>query len=181
MSLRAPANIVIDGKPKEWGGQFLAYNKTNGVFYNIANDDKNLYLIIHSNNFDISNKILGNGINISFNAKKKSTQGSLLIKYPIGPSTQEENAERLKLIKSKLSNEDGTRSGDDIKAGRLSMNKTIVAVNKQVKILGVNSFKDTLFSIYDSKDITVRLDYTQQNLLYYDLSVPLKYLEISSS
>jgi hypothetical protein len=54
VSLRAPANIRADGKNKEWGTQLQAFNNATGIFYSMANDDENLYLVIYSNNFDIN-------------------------------------------------------------------------------------------------------------------------------
>jgi len=47
-SLRAPDNIKIDGKPTEWNNQFQAYNTATDLFYTIANDDQNLYLVIQA-------------------------------------------------------------------------------------------------------------------------------------
>ena len=47
-SLRAPENVKVDGKPTEWGDKLQAYNKATDVFYTIANDYNNLYLIIQT-------------------------------------------------------------------------------------------------------------------------------------
>ncbi len=37
-SLRASANIKVDGKAAEWGNKLEAYNNTTEVFYTLAND-----------------------------------------------------------------------------------------------------------------------------------------------
>ncbi|MGY3213161.1 hypothetical protein [Mucilaginibacter sp. HD30] len=180
VSLRAPANIKIDGKAAEWGDKFQAFNNATGVFYSIANDSENLYLVIYSNSIAATGKILAEGMNISFNAKKKSTDNSVLIKYPIAPIGDERN-ERNKLIMSKLSKDGETIKADDRKAGQLSLNKAIIAANKHIKVLGLNALTDTLFSIYDAKGIIVSMDGQEGNLLCYELSIPLKYLGILPS
>ena len=39
-------NLKIDGKANEWGESFAASNKRTSLLYSLANDDKNLYLVI---------------------------------------------------------------------------------------------------------------------------------------
>ncbi len=180
-SLRAPATIKIDGKAKEWDGQYQAYNKITEVFYRIANDDENLYLAIYSDNIDITTKILQNGINVSFNSKNKSKDKSLQIKYPFFPSTFQERKERNEALNLKMDKIGGEQNGEEKISAQLKVNKTLAAVNKQVKIFGISATTDTLFSIYDSKDIIVRIDCPGDRLFYYELSVPLKYLDLAPS
>jgi len=180
-SLRAPATIKIDGKAKEWDGKYLAYNKVTEVFYSIANDNENLYLAIYSDNIDITTKILQNGINVSFNSKNKSIDKSLQIKYPFTPSTNTEKRERSKAIKEKMDKLDANQSGEEKMSTKLKLNRAIAAENKLVKIFGISSTTDTLFSIYESKDIMVKIDCPGDGLLYYELSVPLKYFGIAPS
>ena len=44
-NMKAPVSIKIDGIANEWGNNFKAYNTNNHLQYNIANDEKYLYLI----------------------------------------------------------------------------------------------------------------------------------------
>ncbi|GAB2978990.1 hypothetical protein GCM10027049_13310 [Mucilaginibacter puniceus] len=170
-SLRAPADIKIDGKPKEWGGRFQAYNKTTGVYYTIANDAENLYLAIYSNEKDYTDKIIRNGITISFNANKKSKDGSVVIKYPLSQAqTMDESNKYSEMIHK-------SRTEDPL---LLKMNKAIVTKNKHLKVFGSKILTDTLYSIYDAKDILVGLDCPAENELYYEIAIPLKYLEFTS-
>jgi len=53
-SLRAPANIKIDGKADEWGDKFQAYNPAIDLYYTIANDDKRLYFVFFSDGKKVS-------------------------------------------------------------------------------------------------------------------------------
>lgn len=70
-SQRAVPNVKIDGKLNEWGTEFKAYNKATKVFYTMANDDKNLYLILQSVDFTNTNKIEAGGITLVINTTNK--------------------------------------------------------------------------------------------------------------
>src|ERR1700679_721966 len=61
VSLRVPGNVKIDGKPTEWDNTFRAYNYNTNIFYTMANDDDNLYLVVKATDADIINKIVGGG------------------------------------------------------------------------------------------------------------------------
>ncbi len=84
-SFMAPANIVIDGKATEWGLSYQAYNKATEIFYTIANDKDNLYLIIHAEKAPIIEKIVESGIEFKINKTKKNTKNSLSVLFPLLP------------------------------------------------------------------------------------------------
>ncbi|MFD2147970.1 hypothetical protein [Mucilaginibacter antarcticus] len=72
-SLRAPADIKIDGKPAEWDNKFRAFNKSTEVFYTIANDDNRLYLTIQADRRNIINKIINGGVALTIKKGGKKT------------------------------------------------------------------------------------------------------------
>ena len=83
-SLRAPANVKIDGKPTEWNNQFQAYNKATDVYYTIANDDKKLYLTIQSaDEFIIKKMIWGRTVLTISQTNKKTDSNRVTISFPI--------------------------------------------------------------------------------------------------
>src|SRR5476651_1199450 len=83
-SLRAPANIKIDGKTTEWDNQFQAYNRATDVFYTLSNDDSNLYLIIQATDEDIIRKIINGHVSFTISKSgKKSDQDAAVITYPV--------------------------------------------------------------------------------------------------
>src|ERR1700744_1793310 len=65
--VRPPSNVKIDGKLTEWDDTFQAYNPTVSLYYTIANDDKNLYLVIKSTDQMTSNKIGQAGLSFTIN------------------------------------------------------------------------------------------------------------------
>ena len=66
-SLRAPANVKIDGKATEWNNQLQAHNKSTGIYYTIANDDKNLYLAIKATDKEVIKRIVNNTFSFAIN------------------------------------------------------------------------------------------------------------------
>src|ERR1700733_5354334 len=84
-SLRAASNIKIDGKYTDWGNQFQAYNHATDVFYSMANDDKNLYLIIKATDATAILRILVGGISFSITPvnKNKTRDNTVVLTYPI--------------------------------------------------------------------------------------------------
>jgi len=65
-SLKAPTNVKIDGKVGEWG-DFKAYNSATGLYYTLANDGQNLYLILKAANPIAIEKLFGGGISLYLN------------------------------------------------------------------------------------------------------------------
>src|SRR4051812_17797198 len=64
-SIRAPANIKIDGKLTEWNDHLQAKNSVDGLLYTISNNDDNLYLTIVAPYKEASYKALRGGITFS--------------------------------------------------------------------------------------------------------------------
>src|ERR1700709_19758 len=70
--MRATTNIKIDGKTNEWN--FVAYNKNTEVYYTIANDDADLYLIVKAVKPDIVDKLIFGGLTLTVNASGKKSE-----------------------------------------------------------------------------------------------------------
>lgn len=64
-SIRAPANIKIDGNLNEWNNQLQAYNKVDGLYYTVSNDDINLYLTLIAPYKFAAEKIVRGGVMFS--------------------------------------------------------------------------------------------------------------------
>lgn len=81
-SLRAPANVKVDGKNTEWG-QMKAYNKITGLEYTIANDDKRLYLIVQAKDKGTQDKAVMGGITLVIQKTgEKNDKHAQLVKFP---------------------------------------------------------------------------------------------------
>jgi len=83
-SLRAPANVKVDGKATEWDDTFQAYNHATDIYYSIANDDDKLYLVVQAKERQFINKIIGGGVELTIQKSgKKSDKDGVTIVYPV--------------------------------------------------------------------------------------------------
>ena len=83
-SVWAPANVKMDARLTDWGDNLQAFNKTLGLNYTLANDDKNLYLVIKATDQATTNKITAGGITLTINTDaKKSEKEAYIISFPL--------------------------------------------------------------------------------------------------
>ncbi|MES2427670.1 MAG: hypothetical protein V4560_11895 [Bacteroidota bacterium] len=84
VSVRAPANIKIDGKATEWNNKFQAYSYHTQFYYTISNDDKYLYLTVQATDWIIISRIFNGGITFTINKSdtKKDPEG-IHLTYPV--------------------------------------------------------------------------------------------------
>jgi len=167
----APANVKIDGKPTEWNNEFKAYNKSTEVFYTIANDDNNLYLTIQAIEPEVINKIIGGGITLTINkyGNKKDKKG-ISITYPV---TEGDAAPRFLLSGRSVVN----LSAKEIETMIAGYNKKLGQSFKWIKLAGVAG-QDELISVYNQDGFKVAGLFDKKKHYTYELSVPLKYLEV---
>ena len=85
-------DVAIDGNNKEWPSPLPKYNKTTGINYALANDERNLYFIIRIADEATQRHIMRNGLEIWINkeGKKKKTTG---VTFPL-PMSQNSKAGR---------------------------------------------------------------------------------------
>jgi hypothetical protein len=178
-ALRAPANVKIDGKATEWG-QYQAYNKATVVYYSIANDNENLYLLVKAEKANMIKKSIMAGITLIVNrsAKKNDTLGQVSITFPLIPRKEQFkiNEDVDKMHRDVKDTASMSRRADTLM--RLA-NKDIDATSKMIFIKGVKDIADTLLSIYNEENVQAASRFDNKMNYIYELSVPLKYLGFS--
>ncbi len=167
-SIWAPANIKIDGKSIEWSNQFQAYNNATGLFYTIANDSDNIYLVAYLTDLtSIFSKVMTGGI--TFIIKNPSQE--IIIRYPAFAHND---------IPSLAHPPKGQivsgREDDSVIVG-----DNIVFHDKatEVSVKGVKNI-DTLISIYNEYGIKAYAKFDAKQKYLYKLTVPLKYLGLKA-
>lgn len=77
-------DVTVDGQNKEWKSPLPRYNKNTGISYDIANDERNIYMIVRVTDTTSIRQVLQNGLEVWINkdGKKKNTTG---ITYPMAP------------------------------------------------------------------------------------------------
>jgi len=177
VSLRAPADMKIDGKATEWGNEFQAYNKHTDFYYTIANDDDNLYLVIQATDPDIIRHIIGGGITLAVNkAGKKDDKIAPAITYPVF----EKNSRFTPILKNPrmtavLGANKGKMDPDSIMAAN---NKSFNDKAKLIKTRNISNV-DTLISVYNTDGIKAAGSFDTKPAFTCELSISLKSLGLS--
>lgn len=180
ISLRAPANIKIDGKAIEWGNKFQAYNHATDVFYTICNDDVNLYLVVHTNNPDVLTKITNRGVIFSVNlAGKKSDKNAIIITFPVF-ELQYGNKPYINfsIMGQPQSQRDKATANPDSVAK--VANKKLHDNERYIRTSGIVDV-DTLLSVYNTNGIKAREAFDNAMAYTYELAVPLICLNLHKS
>ncbi len=172
-SLRAPANIKIDGKATEWNN-FQAYNNATNIFYSISNDDNNLYLTVQSPERDIIKRILNGAITFTIHpdGNKKSSNG-IAITYPvISPKIMTNFNSQPKIIPG---SESSVAKADSFMN---AFNKRMTDRIKYIKVTGIKTL-DTLISVYNNDGIKAAALFDNKMVYTWELAVSLKHLGLS--
>jgi len=193
VSVRAPTNIKIDGKLDDWGGKLQAYNRATEAYYTIANDDDNLYLVIHIDKTYIINKAISGSITLTINnSGKKNDENCPAISFPLL------NIKSGSIIRSNLKKE--TQAVDSVV---MASNNELANNAKEIKLSGINGITDTLtgthtknfeyfhsyplfylpggyyINAHNNHGIKAATAFESKWGFTYELQVPLKYLNIS--
>lgn len=178
VSLRAPANVKIDGKPDEWG-KLKAFNKATELYYTMANDDSNFYLVIQASNPNVLSKITGRGVQLIINtAGKKTDKDAISITFPIF-ELQYNNKPYIRFsnVGGLMSSERAAIAMNPDSVLRVA-NKRLHDNEKYIRTSGMPHI-DTLLSIYNDKDIMIREGFEKGMVYTYELGIPIKYLKLS--
>jgi hypothetical protein len=191
-SIYAPANVKIDGKLNEWQNPFINVNKYTGflsafnsacrIYYTVANDDKNLYLVVRGLGNGVSKKILAGGLTFTVshttdrNRTKDRNNAAITFPMPQGPKTTSFIMSTINQI------EDFT---DDTVAHRRSIDSLDAIANrmantaaKEIRISGIKDIQDSVISIYNTEGIKASIQFMQEQAVI-EIAVPLKYLGLS--
>jgi hypothetical protein len=173
-SVWAPANIKVDGKTTEWNDTYQALNKTTNVYYTVANDKDNLYLVIKSTDQMNNNKIIGGGVNLTINtANKKTDKDAFVLIFPV-----------VNLANLRNTMMQGMRSGTPGQApdsaAIAGMRKKVVSTFKEIKLIGFKDIPDSVISVYNEYGIKGYVDFDNKGALIIEMAVPLKAMNITA-
>lgn len=77
-------DVTVDGQNKEWKSPLSKYNKNIGINFDVANDERNIYMIVRVTDTASIRQVRQNGFEVWINkdGEKKNTTG---ITYPMTP------------------------------------------------------------------------------------------------
>jgi hypothetical protein len=159
----APEGIKIDGQATEWPKPLQFYNNTTKLFYTIANDQENLYVIINVPDQQSQMKILRSGFTFSVNTSGKKKNGPS-ITFPL---VNEVNP----------GSPDAPESSRALIAGEVK--KQMIANAKEIKVDGFENIPDGKIPVQNSYGIQTAGSYDANGNLVCELAIPFKVLGIT--
>jgi len=183
VSVRAPANMKIDGKLLEWPNKLIAFNPDNRVAYEITNDDDNLYLTLRGPYFYTSAKLMYGGLTFTVSrsvdkkAKMKATD-NITITFPvIDPKDASSIVSSINDFQP-MQHDTVNRKREHDSLVRVVNAKTITAI-KEINVTGIKEIPDTIISIYNTTGLKVAGAFDRAMYFNIEMAIPLKYLGFS--
>jgi hypothetical protein len=164
-SVLAPANVKVDGNANEWNNQFKAYNNGTQVFYTIANDNNNLYLVVQVIKPNIIEKIIQGGITFTIKNSASGKITPLSVTFPLIPKPKWQ--EFLKSPNDTLLK---------VNAVLVKVNNDLDAASKEIKLSGCKDIADSSISVYNDYGIKAAQLFNSSRAWTYELAIPLKYI-----
>ncbi|GAB3917927.1 hypothetical protein [Mucilaginibacter boryungensis] len=192
VSLRAPANIKIDGRLNEWKDSLQAYNKATQLYYIVSNDDENLYLTVKADQPRVITKLIDVGLTFIINkAGKKSSDAkdNIQLTYPMldfAPGQQilwyagSRVRSQAKIPQVILDNDTSRYSGAHVDSLITIANKLMGNHAKNIEVTGITEIKDMLISVYNEERIRAVSRFDKNGAYVYELAIPLKYLNLDA-
>ncbi len=187
----APSPVKIDGKLNDWNGEFQAYNKSTHLYYTLANDEKNLYLVVKTSDMTTKAKIAAGGLTLAINtAGKKKEQDAYSLTFPLrttmgrpgggggAPGVATGGGMRLMTFGGPGG---GGRPAAPDSAMQKAMQDRVVNAAKEIKVFGFKDIPDSLIAIYNEYNIKAAINYDKDGAFIYELAVPLKLMALTAS
>ena len=171
--VQAPANVKIDGKLREWGSSLQAYNKATGLYYTLANNAQNIFLVIQSTDQVNSRKIIAGGISLTINTDgKKKEKDAFVLTFPMVSQSAMRGQFRRR-------GNNGDQAGAPDSAAILAMRQQVHNAAKEITVSCFKDIADSVISIYNEYGIQASVDYDAKGNLVYELAIPLSLLHIA--
>lgn len=174
-SVWLPLHSKIDGKAMEWNNQFQAYNHATELFFTIANDEKNLYLITYTTDAPtIFNKIMTGGLTLLVDNSKQK----LSITYPFF------SKKNRPYFKRKMKGDDDGLPDflkKKLNDSLMLYNNAVLATKAKEILVHESNRPDSIVSIYNEDDIKVAGLFDVKQGYTFELCVPLKYLGLTEN
>jgi len=152
------SNVVIDGVNNEWDAHLPKFDKRTSINYSIANDERNLFIIMRITNENIQKQAIQNGLEVWINkqGKNKKVTG---ITFPL-PMKKE-----MKKANAMLS---GQKPTDQKQQPVINMEMPLLSNELILKGFLIDN------GIQPTKNCPVKVSLTkdQSNCLTYELAIP---------
>ncbi|MGN8055229.1 hypothetical protein ACTJKN_03075 [Pedobacter sp. 22163] len=162
-NIRMVKPFKADGISNEWNEPLNQYNDATKLAFALANDDKNLYIIIESLDPQTTFSVLRGGITLNINTESKKKDGIKLtfplMEKPPMPKEGEEHREHTPL------SPDGATQDP-------------LAMNKSIRVSGFKNIADGELPAMNQDGIETGMSIHPNRDLIYELSIPLTQLQV---
>jgi hypothetical protein len=158
-SLWADKPILIDGKLNDWNDSLSLYNDAAKLYYNIANDDENIYLAIKNGSQESLTRILARGISFTANIENNKKIPTM-VTFPVLDRTP-----------GKKRNETEQPEPEEIQ-------KRILERIKEIRVDGFKEIIDGGISLYNTYGIKAAAAFDAKNNLIQEIAIPIRLLGI---
>jgi len=179
-SVRAPADIKVDGRLTEWNNQFKAYNHATDIFYTLSNDDESLYLTVQATDPGVIRKIISGGVCLTIQSSgKKTDKDGRRVVYPVTIAAQAKGM-MISVMTVKRNEASGNAQLTDKEADSVMMarNKQFSQRSKWIGTLGFKDL-DSLISVYNEDGIKAAGRYDAKGAFTCEIAIGLKLLGLS--
>lgn len=164
VSLKAPANVKIDGKATEWGTELQAYNPATELLYTLANDEQNLYLVVQTKTKAIVEKLFNGGISLFFdNISNPGKTTRAVVSYSAISKADKKLVDKARY---------DTTANKTIVA-----NKAIAAAVKTIAVKNLDGIAGDVISVYNEYGISAAGYLSDNNTYTCEVAIPLKNLK----
>jgi uncharacterized membrane protein YgcG len=160
-----PANITIDGDPKEWGDSLPYYNKDKQINYALANDQDNIYMAIRINDRSQQIRVLRAGLTLSIDTKGRKKE-TFSITFPVGDQSISDQLQEANDLQG--SNDVTQQDRDDLAKARLTK-------LREIRVVGFKDIEGEMITTSNTYGIKTAIDYDKDGNLVYEAAIPLKF------
>lgn len=164
-NIRMVKPFKADGISSEWNEPLNQYNDATKLAFALANDDKNLYIIIESLDPQTTFSVLRGGITLNINTSGKKKDG-IKLTFPLmeKPPMPKEGEEH--------------RDHAPAPAERENEMHDPAAMNKSIRVSGFKNIPDGELPAINQNGIETGMSIHPNRDLIYELSIPLEQLQV---
>ena len=161
----APGDLKIDGKATEWGGAFKAHSNAIDMFYTMANDAENLYLVMQTDQQSATDKIFYGGISLVIKSRTDKKATPLKLTYPLVSLV--ERSSIVIPLRDKKNNIDSVMT---------LVNGNIEKFAKKITISGFSDLPGPDISVFNDVGIKAAAKAGTDRAVTFEIQLPLKYI-----
>lgn len=158
-TLWAENPIMVDALLSDWKDSLSLYSEETKLYYNISNDDKNIYFAIKNSSEENLTKILARGISITVNYENAKTIAPT-ITFPI------------------LDRTPGKKPAETDQSDPKEIQKRVISKIKEIRVAGFKELVDGGVSLYNTYGIKAAMSFDDNDDMIQEIAIPMRLLGI---